>query len=120
MKKFGTQHSNLKKALIVNGGLVLIVCLYYLLLNLTGISCPLKFILGFNCPTCNSTTAVLTLLKGDFLGYLKLQPFSIPLGIAVLLEVNRFLFKKPLAIDIYAVTVAVGNFIYYIIVNFIL
>ncbi len=115
MINFGKLCSNkIKKALIVNLAVIAVVCLYYALLNLTDVSCPLKLLLGFDCPTCGSTTAVLSLLKGDFQGYLN-KPFSLPLFVAVILEINRFLFKKPVIIDVFTITMAVGNFVYYLV-----
>ena len=114
MTNFGKPFSKLKKAIIVNLIVLAVVCAYYALLNLTGISCPLKLLLGFDCPTCGSTTAVLCLFKGDFKGYF-VKPFSLPLFVAVILEINRFLFKKPIIIDIFTVTVAVANFVFYLI-----
>lgn len=119
MIRFGKLSNNkLLKATIVNAALVAVLCLYYLLLHIIGISCPIKAIFGIKCPTCGVTTATLSLLHGDFYGYFSTQPFAVFIGIAVLLEVNRFLFKKTVFIDAYAVTVVVLNFIYYLIVNF--
>ncbi len=115
MINFGKLFSNkIKKALIINLTVIAVVCVYYALLNFLDISCPLKLLLGFDCPTCGSTTAVLCLLKGDFRGYLS-KPFALPLFVAVMLEINRFLFKKPVIIDVFTVIVAVGNFVYYLV-----
>lgn len=107
-------HSKLKKALIVNLTVIAAVCVYYAILLFLDISCPIKLLLGFDCPTCGSTTAVLCLLKGDFQGYLN-KPFSLPLLVAIALEINKPLFKKPVIIDIYAITVAAGNLVYYLV-----
>lgn len=109
------QYTNLKKALLINGLVLVILTAYYLLFTLIDISCPIKAILGFDCPTCNSTTALLSLLRLDFKGYFALQPFAVPLCMVALLQLNRFLFKHKLWIDIVTIVVAVSNFIYYLI-----
>lgn len=106
------------KAVIINLSVAAFLGTYYLVLNLIGISCPIKAVLGIKCPTCGVTTALLCLLKGDLRGYWSTQPFALLLASAVLLEINGFLFKKRIAIDIYAVTVAAANFVYYLVVNF--
>ncbi len=106
------------KTVIINLAAAAFLGVYYLVLNLIGISCPVKALFGIKCPTCGVTTALLCLFKGDLRGYWSAQPFALLLTSAVLLEINGFLFKKRKAVDIYAVTVAALNFIYYLIVNF--
>lgn len=113
-------NAKLKKAFIINLVAVVIALLYYAVLGFLDITCPIKALLGFPCPVCGSTTAILRLLKGDVAGYFSTQPFSLPILIAVALLINRFLFKKPFTviIDVYAIAVAVANFIYYLIYLF--
>lgn len=111
-------NNKLLKAIIVNAAIVAALCLYYLLLRIIGVSCPVKAIFCIKCPTCGVTTAMLSLFCGDFYGYFSTQPFAVFIGVAVILEVNRFLFKKTVFVDVYAVTVAALNFIYYLVVNF--
>jgi hypothetical protein len=48
--------------------------------------CYFKTVFGIPCPTCGSTRAVLTLLRGDFVGSLLLNPIGIVLAtIAIVL-----------------------------------
>ncbi len=65
------------------------------------------------------THAIIFLFKCGIKGYLTYNAFALPFAIAVLAEVNRFMFKKPIYVDVYAITVAVLNFVYYLLVNFI-
>jgi len=43
------------------------------------LECPVKRILGWDCPTCGTTRAVLALVKGNLRGYFQHQPFAVPL-----------------------------------------
>lgn len=108
-----------KKLLIVNLILIGVVALYCFLLTVTGITCPFKAIFNIPCPTCGVTRAFKSLFVGDIKGYFDYNAFALPLALAVVSEVNRFAFKKPIVVDIFAITVAVTNFIYYVVVNFI-
>lgn len=108
-------NSKLIKALKVNLLVIAVACVYYAVTGLLGITCPIKAIFNFPCPTCGSTTAVICLLKGNVEGYFAAQPFSLLILIAIALEINRFLFNKTVVIDAYAITVAVCNLAYYFI-----
>lgn len=116
MTKFGKRcNSKLIKALKVNLLVIAVTCAYYAVMGFLGITCPFKAIFKFSCPACGCTTAVLCLLKGDIAGYFAAQPFSLLILIAIALEINRFLFKKTVVIDAYAITIAVCNLVYYFI-----
>lgn len=117
MKKSGKRfyNVNIRKILIINLTVILVVCAYYVLLGFLGISCPIRLLIGHNCPTCGTTTAILSLLKGDINGYFTTQPFALLLVIVFGCEVNRSVFKRPIIIDIATIIVAVANFIYYLI-----
>lgn len=116
MTKSGKRYnSKALKTLKVNLLVIAVACAYYAVLGLLGITCPIKAIFNFPCPVCGSTTAIICLLKGNIEGYFAAQPFSLPVLIAIALEINRFLFKKPVVIDVYAITIAVCNLTYYFI-----
>ncbi|MBC8576336.1 DUF2752 domain-containing protein [Oscillospiraceae bacterium BX1] len=54
------------------------------------------FFTGQICPTCGSTRAILSLLRGNFKMYVSYQPMAIPLVIAVVLCIHLQFIKKPL------------------------
>ena len=65
---------------------------YYLI----GVTCPILFFTGQICPTCGSTRAILSLLRGNFKMYVSYQPMAIPLVVAVILCIHLQFMKKPL------------------------
>ena len=46
--------------------LILIISLFYLLLQAAGITCPIKYVTGISCPGCGMTRAMLSALCLDF------------------------------------------------------
>jgi len=111
--------SKTKRVLLINLTFVAVLAFYYFVLSLLRISCPIKAIFNIPCPTCGVTRALICLVKGDIGGYFKYNAFALPLVFAVILELNRFVFKKPIYADVYAIAVAALNFVYYAVVNFI-
>ena len=66
------------------------VALVYLILYITGIGCPIKFLTGVSCMGCGMTRAYLSLLRLDFAGAFRYHPlFPIPIIAAIL-----FLFRS--------------------------
>ena len=59
------------------------------------IPCIYKNILGFECPTCGFQRALILLLKGEWVGSLKVYPALIPTLILLLLLLSWGLFRKP-------------------------
>ena len=55
--------------------------IYYLL----DVTCPILLLTGKTCPTCGSTRAILSLLRGNVEMYVSYQPMAVPLAIAVIL-----------------------------------
>ena len=56
---------------------------------LTGIGgCPIYKYLGVRCPTCGVTRALGGLLSGDLEQYFSMNPFAIPLVIAVVVGIH--------------------------------
>ena len=47
--------------------ILLVLTLFVLFLSVTGIHCPIRYLLGIPCPTCGMTRAYVALFHGDFL-----------------------------------------------------
>lgn len=47
---------------------------FYVILQLLGITCPIKFITGISCPGCGMTRAWMSLLCGDFSAAVTFHP----------------------------------------------
>ena len=75
----------LKKHLLV----LAVILLYLLICQLFGGACPISTIIGFPCPTCGMTRAMLSLLRADFVGYLEYHPMAFPMILAVLLYIHK-------------------------------
>lgn len=116
MKKSGHFYSksSFRKFLIVNLAAVGIAALYYFVLGISGITCPLRALVGLPCPACGTTTALISLVRGDITAYFATQPFALLLFAAVILAVNRSFLRKPLIADVFIGFVAVANYIYFI------
>lgn len=67
----------MKKKIVI----IFILIIGIVILNVVGIGCPILFFTGIPCMGCGITRAVLSLLKGDFIGALKYHPliFLVPL-----------------------------------------
>ena len=59
------------------------------------IPCIYKSILGIECPTCGFQRALILLLKGEWVGSLKVYPALIPTLILLLLLLSWGVFRKP-------------------------
>ena len=88
--------------------------LYFLMCRFLNITCPIKAIIGINCPTCGMTRAILSLLHGNFDMYFKYNPFALPCAISAFLLIHKRAFHTNKACDIVAVSVLLMNFVYYI------
>lgn len=100
-----------KKHIIV---LIIIIC-YYSALKFFNITCPIKYLTGFQCPTCGVTRAMLSLLKGDINSYITYHPMALFLVISVLWFFHRKLFKHKLIGDIFAWGIIIANMLFYIV-----
>ena len=87
---------------------------YVALLNLLGITCPIKYLLGIRCPTCGVSRALTSLLKFDFGGYIESNPFAIPLVFAVWLLLNASDFQKKRLSTSVAFLILCANLVYFI------
>ncbi len=75
----------LKKLICVHAAAAAAVTLYFLL----PIKCPVKYFLGFNCPTCGMTRAMLSLFKGDIKAYAAYNPAALPFLVLLLFAFHR-------------------------------
>lgn len=69
----------------------------FLLLNLFGIGCPIKFLTGISCPGCGMTRAMWKLLTLDLPAALAYHPLSVTMPFFVALWLCFTLTKKPTA-----------------------
>jgi len=85
MKNILKKNEFLKKTIL----LFLIILIYYLVLYLLQISCPIKEILKIPCPGCGVTRAILSLFKLDLKGYM----FYHPAGIIIIGSFLLYVYK---------------------------
>lgn len=74
-----------KEALAVSGGVIIL----YIILNLLGITCPIKWMTGISCMGCGMTRAWLSVLKFDFSSALYYHPLFWTVPIAAVIYVFR-------------------------------
>lgn len=65
------------------GTFLLILLLYILVMNLTEIGCPIRWLTGIPCPGCGMTRALYALLRLDFSGAFYCHPMIYPLLVFV-------------------------------------
>lgn len=103
----------LKKWLLIDIELVFICLSYYLLLYLLKQTCFIKWAIGFECPACGMTRAMICLIKGDIVGYVNYNFMALPTFIVLYLGFHK---PKPLIkiTNVLTFIVAVGVLIRYI------
>ena len=101
----------LKELAIICGAL----CFYCLLLFVSGVGCPLRFLFGIPCPGCGMTSALFSAITFNFTNAFSYHPlwFTVPIGAVTLMFFYLYDKKKPLGIT--AVILAVLFVITYII-----
>lgn len=82
----------------------------------SGIGCPVQRLLKIRCPACGVTRALNGLVTGDWELYCQMNPFAVPLVIAVLVGFHLPAMSAGSAKIgmLYVVTVACLNFCWYI------
>ncbi|SOD20206.1 Protein of unknown function [Pedobacter xixiisoli] len=55
--------------------------------------CPIKYLLGFDCPGCGFQRSVLALLNGNFLQSFQLYPATIPFLLSLVAGLGTWAFK---------------------------
>ena len=71
---------------------IIAVALIYGLMQLAGITCPIRYLTGISCPGCGMTRAVISVLKGNFAAsfhYHALWPVAIVIGFIVVFGNKR-------------------------------
>lgn len=79
---------NIKKFLGIHIAALAGIAVYLIL----PIKCPIKYFLGFECPTCGMTRAMLALAGGDFSAYFDFNPAALPFVLVVLFALHSKLF----------------------------
>ncbi len=83
----------------------IIIILFYALLHIIGVGCPIKFISGISCPGCGMTRAAFSLLQLNFAAafyYHPLFPLVFIMGGGFVLRTLKKLPKKAFDIITYA------------------
>lgn len=66
------------------------IAFFYLVIELLGITCPIKFLTGISCAGCGMSRAWLSLLRGDLVAAFSYHPlFFLPIPVTVLLLFRR-------------------------------
>ena len=99
----------LRPHLLALGVFVLYITVGYFL----QLGCPIFTLLGFPCPTCGGTRALLSLLRLDVDGYLRYHALALPLLTAVWLMIHQRLFQRKRAIFASVCVVLILNTVYY-------
>ncbi|MGN0968721.1 MAG: DUF2752 domain-containing protein [Oscillospiraceae bacterium] len=84
-------------------GAILIIAAFYAVMELVGITCPIRFLTGISCAGCGMSRAWLALLRLDFSSAFAYHPlFWLPVPAAVVLLLRRripkSLFRLTLAV----------------------
>lgn len=79
---------NIKKFLGIHIAALAAIAVYLVL----PIKCPIKYFLGFECPTCGMTRAMFALAGGDFPAYLDFNPAALPFVLLVFFAIHSRLF----------------------------
>ena len=108
--------SKTKYLLVSHAKYVVVLLAVFAVYILTGCGCPIYKYLGVRCPTCGVTRALVAFLSGDFEQYFSMNPFAIPLVIAVVvgfhLSAMPIIWKKRGIL--YIATTAVSNLCWYL------
>lgn len=87
------------------------IFLLYLLFNITGIGCPIKFLTGISCAGCGMTRAWFRVLHLDFSGAFTYHPLFFVVPIAA----TWFIFKKRINANLYKVGIIVFAILFLVI-----
>ena len=96
---------------LLYGSIILAVILLY---QVTGIHCPIKYLLGIPCPACGMTRSLFSMLRMDIRGSFSYTPMTSLVIIAVLLGMHEKLFAHKKIIDGILIIVAVLTLTLYI------
>ena len=86
------------------------------LYGILDVSCPIRVLTGIPCPTCGTTRALLSLLRGDVSAYLRYQPMAVFLVLSVLAALHLPYVKKgKLPIRIFLAVTLSANLVWYLV-----
>jgi len=88
---------------------------YFLICNLLQTGCLFKKIIGFDCPTCGMTRAILSLLRADVQGYFYYNPMALPMIASVWMYIHRKLLGDKKWITYFMIVSLILTIIRYII-----
>lgn len=96
--------------------ILLIVAVYYIVMNALEITCPIRALSGYPCPACGMSRAIMSLFFLDISGYTYYNLMAIPVVLGVLVAIH-FGKRKEMRVftEVYLVVVAIINIAYYVI-----
>lgn len=73
----------------------LVIAVFYLVIELAGVTCPIRFLTGLSCAGCGMSRAWLSVLHGDWAAAYAYHPlFLLPVPTAAILLLRRHLPKQ--------------------------
>ena len=113
MDRLALKHAWKRLRVYILSGMALVAG--FMLLNLFGIGCPIKFLTGISCPGCGMTRATWKLLTLDLPAALDYHPLSAAMPVFAALWLCFTCAKKPTArrvVVIVAVVALIGVYLY--------
>ena len=92
-----------------------VIGIYFFLIAIFDITCPIRYITKVPCPTCGMTRAMMSLIRLDFKGYAEYNVMAFFMITAVMLLIHRDVFKRRKWINWYSTSVLVVNLLVYFI-----
>jgi len=90
------------------------IVLYYIVIGVLDITCPIKAITGKLCPTCGMTRATISLFHFDLEGYLYYNAMALPVIAALVIILCYKELKWHKAVLVIGIVILIINFLYYI------
>ena len=92
-----------------------VIGIYFVLIAIFDITCPIRYITKVPCPTCGITRAMMSLIRLDFKGYVEYNVMAFFMITTVMLLIHRDVFKKRKWINWYSMLVLAVNLLVYFI-----
>ena len=92
-----------------------VIGIYFVLIAIFDITCPIRYITKVPCPTCGMTRAMMSLIRLDFKGYVEYNVMAFFMITAVMLLIHRDVFKRRKWINWYSMLVLAVNLLVYFI-----
>ena len=106
-----------KKDILDRVKLLLVIAVVVILLAVSGIGCPVRFLFGIPCPGCGITRACMAALRGEFADAFRWHPLF-PVAVASMLYIilgKRPLFGSSRTESVFLVTFSVAMVIIWLI-----